>query len=171
MKSDKIENAAKRIFAVMSFAGPVGAVRPFWIDGGSSAQQDEARRYAAAAINVETPLPQASGSWRLVILESPFAGDVEANQAYARAAMRDCLYRGEAPYASHLLYTQPGVLDDNDADQRRQGIEAGLTWGKMASATVVYTDRGISRGMHQGIERAQAERRLVEYRALSEGNK
>ena len=51
---------------------------------------------------------------RKVILESPYAGDVETNLRNARAAMRDCLLRGEAPYASHLLYTQPGVLDDGD---------------------------------------------------------
>lgn len=46
---------------------------------------------------------------RLVIIESPFAGDVVRNLRYLRACMRDCLRRGEAPYASHALYTQPGV--------------------------------------------------------------
>ena len=48
----------------------------------------------------------------LVLLESPYAGDIEANLSYARACMRDCFERGEAPFASHLLYTQMGVLDD-----------------------------------------------------------
>jgi hypothetical protein len=43
-----------------------------------------------------------------VLLESPYAGDVDGNLHYARAAMRDCLHLGEAPFASHLLYTQPG---------------------------------------------------------------
>jgi hypothetical protein len=46
---------------------------------------------------------------RRVIIESPYSGDVETNVAYARAALRDCLSRGEAPLASHLLYTQPGA--------------------------------------------------------------
>ena len=32
---------------------------------------------------------------RLVILESPYAGDVPANVAYARACLRDSLMRGE----------------------------------------------------------------------------
>ncbi len=54
---------------------------------------------------------------RRVIIESPFAASngysVEENLAYLRAAMRDCLKRGEAPFASHGLYTQPGVLDDD----------------------------------------------------------
>ena len=102
---------------------------------------------------------------RRVIVESPYAGDVDRNVAYARAAMRDCLLRGEAPYASHLLYTQPGVLDDNDPEERKLGIEAGLAWGGLAT-TVVYTDRGISPGMEQGVARAHLEGRVVEFRKL-----
>ena len=103
---------------------------------------------------------------RLVLIESPFAGDVERNLAYLRAAMRDCLLRGEAPFASHALYTQPGVLDDDKAEERALGIEAGLAWGARADATVVYVDRGISSGMQQGIARAHAEGRPVERRTL-----
>lgn len=102
------------------------------------------------------------------IIESPFAGDIERNQNYARAAMKDCVLKGESPYASHLLYTQPGVLDDTDKEQRKLGIEAGLCWGKAATKTVVYTDLGISTGTRQGIERAIAEGRKVEYRTLAD---
>lgn len=80
--------------------------------------------------------------------------------------MRDCLQRGEAPYASHLLYTQDGVLDDGDKAERSLGIEAGLCWGDKAEATVVYADLGISGGMHQGIARAKAAGRPVEIRTL-----
>ena len=101
-----------------------------------------------------------------VILESPYAGDIERNIAYARACLRDCLLRNEAPIASHLLYTQPGVLDDNVPDERQLGIEAGLAWGDLAEATVVYTDHGISRGMQYGIDRANKRGRAVEYRQL-----
>lgn len=103
----------------------------------------------------------------LVILESPYAGNVDLNVRYARAAMRDCLMRGEAPFASHLLFTQPGVLDDVVPDERALGISAGLEWGSIAEKTVVYTDLGISRGMELGIERARAEGRTVEMRTLS----
>lgn len=84
---------------------------------------------------------------RLVIVESPYAGDVERNVAYARAALADCLARGEAPIASHLLYTQPGVLDDLKPEERALGIQAGLAWAKVADAAVFYTDRGWSAGM------------------------
>lgn len=101
---------------------------------------------------------------RLVILESPYSGDVALNTHYLRLAMRDCLLRGEAPYASHGLYTQAGVLDDNIPAERELGIEAGLTWGEKASATVVYSDLGLSNGMRYGIEVAKSVGRPVEYR-------
>lgn len=103
---------------------------------------------------------------RLVIVESPFAGDVERNLKYLRAAMRDCLDRGEAPFASHGLYTQEGVLDDDNPAERDAGIEAGLRWGAKADATVAYVDLGISAGMRRGIERALREGRPVEHRSL-----
>ena len=105
---------------------------------------------------------------RLVVVESPYAGDIDRNLRYVRAAMRDCLHRGEAPYASHALYTQPGVLVDDLPGERTLGIEAGLAWGARADATVVYEDFGISGGMALGVERAVAQGRAVEYRRLRE---
>jgi len=102
----------------------------------------------------------------LVILESPFAGDIEKNLEYARKCMRDCFMRGEFPFASHLLYTQDGILDDDLPKERKLGICAGLCWGKFASKTVVYTDLGISEGMGKGIEMAKEEGREVEMRKL-----
>jgi len=104
---------------------------------------------------------------RRVILESPYAGDVLRNLAYARACMLDSLGKGEAPMASHLLYTQ--VLDDSDPAERGQGIAAGLAWGAVADATVVYLDRGVSSGMVLGIENATSAGRPVVYRRLGGG--
>lgn len=106
---------------------------------------------------------------RRVILESPYAGDVEANLIYARRCVRDSLSRGEAPIASHLLYTQPGVLDDAVLAERSWGIEAGLAWVTVADATVVYVDRGASLGMCYGIEHAKDAGRPVEYRRIDDG--
>jgi hypothetical protein len=84
-----------------------------------------------------------------VQLESPFGAPTRegiiTNVAYALIAMRDSLERGEAPFASHLLYTQ--MLDDRDPHERAEGIEAGLVIGNDAALTVVYEDLGISRGM------------------------
>jgi hypothetical protein len=107
---------------------------------------------------------------RLVELETPYKGDnystLEKNIEYARKCMRHCLLKGEAPFASHLLYTQPGVLDDKLTEERERGIEAGLAWAIHAEATVVYTDLGISDGMVAAIRRAVEEKRPVEYRKL-----
>jgi hypothetical protein len=105
---------------------------------------------------------------KLVVIESPFAGDVEANIRYARAAMADSLARGEAPIASHLLYTQPGILDDRNPEDRTLGIEAGLLWASRAELTAAYVDLGISSGMAAAIERSRAEDRPVEMRSLDE---
>ena len=102
----------------------------------------------------------------LVILESPFAGDVERNIRYARRCVRDSLLRGEAPIASHLLYTQPGILDDDIPAERQHGIDAGLAWREVAHGSVVYTDHGISRGMEYGIAAAKAAGRSIEFRSI-----
>ena len=68
-----------------------------------------------------------------VVIESPFKGNTPAeeaeNTAYAKEVMRDSLYRGEAPFASHLLY--PQMLDDANEHERRMGIEAGLLIGRL----------------------------------------
>ena len=102
----------------------------------------------------------------LVILESPFAGDIEKNIEYARKCMRDCFLREEYPFASHLLYTQEGILDDDKPEERKLGIGAGLSWGEHADKTVVYTDLGMSEGMKEGIQLAEDYGRIVEFRSL-----
>ena len=107
---------------------------------------------------------------RLVILESPYAGptqqDVDANTDYARACLRDSLRRGEAPLASHLLYTQPRVLNDTIPAERALGIAAGLAWQIHAEACVVYTDRGVSFGMQQAMNSALGLKKPIELRTL-----
>lgn len=103
---------------------------------------------------------------RLVIIESPYAGDVQKNVEYARACVADSLQRGEAPIASHLLYTQEGILNDDDQRQRNQGIGAGLAWLSKADATVVYVDLGLSEGMMQGMRAAIKRGVPVECRIL-----
>lgn len=111
-------------------------------------------------------VPPPASRRPLVQVESPYAGDVEANEAYARACLRDSLERGEAPFASHLLYTQPGVLVDLDPEERRWGIEAGLAFLHAVDRSVVYVDRGISSGMAQGVHRALDLGRPVEFRTI-----
>lgn len=105
---------------------------------------------------------------KLVIIESPFAGDIETNIRYARACVRDSLMRGEAPIASHLLYTQKGILNDDIPAERQHGIDAGLAWRAVANASVVYTDLGVSKGMEYGIAAATSAGVEVIYRTLKD---
>ena len=101
-----------------------------------------------------------------VCIESPYAGDVEANLAYLYKALRHSLCNGEAPFASHAVYTLPGVLDDDDPEERLQGIKAGLSFVECCDETIVYIDRGMSRGMQMGIDAALKVGRPVFVRSL-----
>lgn len=105
-----------------------------------------------------------------VIVESPYAGNtpeqLARNVRYARACIRDCLLRGEAPYASHLLYTQDGVLRDEVPEEREHGIQAGFAWRNAGELTAVYVDYGVSRGMQYGIDHASQVGSPVEERKL-----
>ena len=103
---------------------------------------------------------------KLVYLESPYAGDVEKNIKYARLCMKDSLDRGEYPFASHLLYTQEYILNDNDPVERTLGIVSGFAFAKLCSKTVLYADLGISNGMMLGIEDAIKNKRTIEVRYL-----
>lgn len=101
-----------------------------------------------------------------VIVESPYAGHVSRNVEYAKRAMVDCLRRFEAPFASHLLYTQ--CLNDTVANERDLGIQAGFVWHRFAQMVVVYTDYGISEGMQRGIDNANRLGIPVEFRTIGQ---
>lgn len=103
-----------------------------------------------------------------VIIESPYAGDIERNTLYARRAMRDSIMRGEAPFASHLLYTQPGILDENNPDERQLGIQLGYEHWYGARMVVFYIDYEMSPGMLKAADRAQTTGKQIEYRKIGE---
>ncbi len=105
---------------------------------------------------------------KIVVIESPYAGDVDRNLRYLRAAMRDCLAHDEAPYASHALYTQPSVLDDNVPDERKRGMRAGFEFHRVADIVAVYDDLGVTRGMNSGISHARKFGCRIERRSLGE---
>lgn len=104
---------------------------------------------------------------KLVIMESPYAGNVERNTAYARACVKDCLNRGEAPLASHLLYTQPGILRDGIAAERELGVKAGQAWLRLAEVVAIYMDLGLSPGVVDAINLANYYKIPLEYRKLT----
>lgn len=67
----------------------------------------------------------------LVIIESPFRADhvrkIEHNVAFGLRVCKLAISEGLAPFGSHLFF--PGLLDDNDPDERRIGIECGWSIG------------------------------------------
>lgn len=101
-----------------------------------------------------------------VFVASPYAGHIQRNEIYARAAMRDALSRGEAPLAPHLLYTQ--VLPEDGGFCRNLGIDAGKAFLAVCEVMAVYEDFGVSSGMKGEIEFAEEIGVPVERRSISE---
>lgn len=98
-----------------------------------------------------------------VIIESPFAGNVNRNRLYARLSMNiSLLEHGESPLAFHTIYTQ--CLSDADPIHRKLGIERSFPWYEVADKVVYMVDRGISTGMHDGYIAAQNLGKSVEFR-------
>lgn len=61
---------------------------------------------------------------RLVYIASPYAGDIEKNVAFAKAACRYAAAQGCTPVAVHLLY--PQFLDDQVPKEREAGLKMGM---------------------------------------------
>jgi hypothetical protein len=99
-----------------------------------------------------------------VILESPYRGGEPKYKRYLERCIADSIARGEAPFASHKMYTD--ALDDAVPDQRELGMALGFAWRRSAVRTVVYEDYGVSAGMEEGLGDAAAigqdvDRRLI----------
>ena len=105
---------------------------------------------------------------RRVYLESPFyavsSEGLHRNMEYLRRCMLDSMARGEAPLASHAVFTQ--FLDDGVPEERAIGMACGFAWAAFAETTVVYADLGISSGMQLGIDDARANGRPVVFREI-----
>jgi hypothetical protein len=100
-----------------------------------------------------------ANEFKLVILESPFAGPtpahIQTNLEYARKAGKECAFRHESILASHLLF--PQFLDDHEPAERELGIGLGLAWRKHAHYSVFYIDLGWSGGMKFALNSAVNE--------------
>ena len=107
------------------------------------------------------------------IIESPYGNKdetiVERNKDYLKRCLKDSLTKGEAPFASHAIYTQ--VLDDRMPDERKSGIHAGLVWAEVAELVAVYIDYGITDGMREGIKKAMKRGIYVVYREIGKNPK
>jgi len=96
-----------------------------------------------------------------VVIESPYSGDTKKNLAYLNLCMLDSIRRGEAPIASHKLYTD--ILNDDDPEERSLGINLGFAWLKVADLVAFYTDLGMSRGMSLSLANLKSKLIRVPY--------
>jgi hypothetical protein len=121
---------------------------------------------------------------RLAVIESPYSADsivaFARNVRYARAAVLDAIQLGYAPLASHLLYTQEGILSEATPEERARGIACGhvpyrysaklfdmATDSDHRMVCLVYPDLGITAGMLAGIKEAKTHCCRVYHRTLS----
>lgn len=90
---------------------------------------------------------------RLVYIASPYAGDIEKNVAFAKAACRYAVAQGCTPVAVHLIY--PQFLDDCVPKEREAGLRMG--WRVLAACDEIWLcGERMSAGMKA--EEAEAKR-------------
>jgi hypothetical protein len=100
-----------------------------------------------------------------VVVVSPLKADndmdVLRNIQRAQKLCRLATLWGVAAFASHAFY--PLFLDDFDPEQRKKGMEAGLSWLGVAQELWVWTKNGITSGMRAEIDFAHARGIAVVY--------
>ena len=100
------------------------------------------------------------GQEKLVYIASPYAGDLENNIAFAKAACRYAVKQGCAPVAAHLLY--PQLLDDSIPEERELGIRMGLRVLEACDELWICGER-LSQGMQAEYRKAKALGMPVQY--------
>ncbi|QKN24057.1 MULTISPECIES: DUF4406 domain-containing protein [Caproicibacterium] len=99
---------------------------------------------------------------KLVYICSPYAGSIEENVRFAKAACRYAMKQGCAPIAPHLLY--PQFLNDAVPMEREAGIRMGLR--VLASCEELWVcGNHTSEGMEKEI--AEAKRLGIPVRRIS----
>lgn len=100
---------------------------------------------------------------KLIYIASPYAGDIEANTAFAKKACRYAIHQGHTPIAVHLLY--PQMLDDSDPAERETGLRLGHRVLEVCDELWCCGSR-ITSGMAREIEEAQ--RLVIPIRRIGE---
>jgi hypothetical protein len=99
----------------------------------------------------------------VVLLESPYSGNIPLHVAYAQRAMADARSRGEIVLMPHLLWTQHHkaphyfVSDfkpeyDISGAGREESLEQIKVLRRFCHKVVFYMDYGMSSGMKHGLD-------------------
>lgn len=113
----------------------------------------------------------------VVVLESPFSGDIPVHVAYAQRAMTHARSKGEVVIAPHLMWTQHHKCPDHfvsDYDPKYQvengGRDAALKQihelRRRVNVVVFYIDYGYSSGMKDGLEQCKRDGIPMEERCI-----
>lgn len=104
----------------------------------------------------------------LVAIESPWAGLGAGEKAkkYLRNCIRDSLARNEIPWASHCMLAWTEALYETDEEQRIEGINVNKRMLLRVDLIAVYTDHGVSKGMHEAVRWARMHGKKIENRRL-----
>jgi len=97
----------------------------------------------------------------IVYVCSPYAGDIEANVARARAYSRFAVDTGFIPVTVHLLY--PQFMCDGDPKERNLALHFGNVLMDKCSQIWVFTGQGISGGMDMEIGHARRKGYKIRY--------
>lgn len=97
---------------------------------------------------------------RLVLICSPYSGDIEGNKARAQRYCRFAYTQGAVPIAPHLH--NPQFLDENIAEERQTGIQLGIELLRRADEIWVFGNR-LSEGMEVELRAAQRLKVQVRY--------
>lgn len=81
----------------------------------------------------------------LVYVCSPYRGDIRRNKEYARELTKIALDNGFLPVTVHLYLTE--VVDDNDSEQRKRGLAAGMKILENCKYILIGEKYGVSEGM------------------------
>lgn len=110
----------------------------------------------------------------IILLESPYLHehpiDGEEYSIYLSRCLRDSLKRGEAPIATHAMYTRPGVLNLSIGEATLATL-ASDDLAELIPITVAYTDYGITEKMDLGLDRAGRWKHTIEYREIGKNTR
>jgi hypothetical protein len=113
----------------------------------------------------------------VVVLESPYSGDIPLHIVYGQRAMADARTRGEIVLMPHLLWTQHHLaphfyVDDWDEKYeipnggRDVSLEQIKVLRERADKVIFYTDYGMSSGMQHGLDHCKAKGIPYETRSI-----